>query len=51
VVGRALFLRAPDGLARSELAAELARSSVQADVAARNWATVTRLMAMLGSDA
>jgi uncharacterized protein (DUF1697 family) len=51
VVGRALFLRAPDGLARSELAAELARSSVQADGAARNWATVTRLMAMLGSDA
>jgi uncharacterized protein (DUF1697 family) len=47
VVGRALFLRTPDGLGRSELAAQLARSGVQADGTARNWATVTRLMAML----
>jgi uncharacterized protein (DUF1697 family) len=46
-----LFLHTPDGLGRSELAAQLGRSSVQADGTARNWATVTRLMAMLDSDA
>jgi len=46
-VGRALFLRTPDGLGRSELAAQLARSRVPADGTARNWATVTRLMALL----
>ena len=50
-VGRALFLRTPDGLGRSELAAQLARSGAQADGTARNWATVTRLMAMLNTDA
>jgi uncharacterized protein (DUF1697 family) len=50
-VGRPLFLRTPDGLGRSELAAQLARSGVQADGTARNWATVTRLMAMLDSAA
>jgi uncharacterized protein (DUF1697 family) len=50
-VGRALFLWTPDGLGRSELAAQLARSGVQADGTARNWATVTRLAAMLDSGA
>ena len=50
-VGRALFLRTPDGLGRSELATQLARSGVQADGTARNWATVTRLAAMLDSGA
>jgi uncharacterized protein (DUF1697 family) len=49
VVGRTLFLRTPDGLGRSELAARLARSSVQSAGTARNWATVTKLMAMLGA--
>jgi uncharacterized protein (DUF1697 family) len=48
VVGRTLFLRTPDGLGRSELAAQLARTKVQATGTARNWATVTKLMAMLG---
>jgi uncharacterized protein (DUF1697 family) len=48
VVGRTLFLRTPDGLGRSELAAQLARSSVQSAGTARNWATVTKLMAILG---
>jgi uncharacterized protein (DUF1697 family) len=48
VVGRTLFLRTPDGLGRSDLAARLARSSVQSAGTARNWATVTKLMAMLG---
>jgi uncharacterized protein (DUF1697 family) len=48
VVGRTLFLRTPDGLGRSELAALLARTKVQAAATARNWATVTKLMTMLG---
>ena len=47
VVGRTLFLHTPDGLGRSELAIQLARSSGQAAGTVRNWATVTRLMAML----
>jgi uncharacterized protein (DUF1697 family) len=48
VVGRTLFLRTPDGLGRSELAALLARSKVQSAGTARNWTTVTKLMSMLG---
>jgi uncharacterized protein (DUF1697 family) len=48
VVGRTIFLRTPDGLGRSELAAQLARTKVQSAGTARNWATVTKLMAMLG---
>lgn len=47
VAGRTLFLRTPDGLGRSELAAQLARSAGQVAGTARNWATVTRLMTML----
>jgi uncharacterized protein (DUF1697 family) len=47
VVGRTLFLRTPDGIGRSELAVRLARSGGQAAGTARNWATVTRLMALL----
>jgi uncharacterized protein (DUF1697 family) len=47
VVGRTLFLRTPDGLGRSELATQLPRSRGHAAGTARNWATVTRLMAML----
>lgn len=47
IVGRTLYLRTPDGLGRSDLAAELLRSRMQAAGTARNWATVTRLMAML----
>jgi len=49
VAGRTLFLHTPDGLGRSELAAQLARSGAQAAGTARNWATVTKLMAMLES--
>lgn len=50
VVGRTLFLRTPDGLGRSELATQLARSGgalgglVSATM--RNWATVRRLLAL-----
>jgi uncharacterized protein (DUF1697 family) len=50
VVGRTVYLRTPDGLGRSELAARLARSSPAAGDrggTARNWATVTKLLAML----
>ena len=49
-IGRALFLHTPDGVGRSELAAQLARPGVPADGTARNWATVTRLMALLDAD-
>jgi uncharacterized protein (DUF1697 family) len=49
-VGRILFLRTPEGLARSELAAQLARASgplaATGSATMRNWATVTKLLAM-----
>ena len=50
VVGRTIFLHTPDGFGRSELAAQIVsgsrgRSSGLAGTA-RNWATVTRLLAM-----
>jgi uncharacterized protein (DUF1697 family) len=50
VVGRTVYLRTPGGLGRSELAAQLARADPAAGDrggTARNWATVTRLLAML----
>jgi uncharacterized protein (DUF1697 family) len=47
VVGRALFVHTPDGFGRSDLAARLTSSKVQATGTARNWATVTKLMEML----
>jgi uncharacterized protein (DUF1697 family) len=50
VVGRTVYLRTPGGLGRSELAARLARSNSAAQDrggTARNWATVTKLLAML----
>ena len=54
VVGRTVYLRTPDGLGRSELAAQLARSTSAAEDrggTTRNWATVTRLLAMLDGPA
>jgi uncharacterized protein (DUF1697 family) len=47
VAGRTLFLHAPDGIGRSELAIQLSRTSSMKAGTARNWATVTKLMAML----
>jgi uncharacterized protein (DUF1697 family) len=47
VVGRTLFLHTPDGYGRSELAAQLGRSSAATAGTARNWSTVTKLMDML----
>ena len=44
VVGRTLYLRTPDGLGNSELAAQLTRTETGT---ARNWATVTNLLALL----
>jgi uncharacterized protein (DUF1697 family) len=47
VVGRTLFLHTPDGYGRSELAARLARArGPAAEGTARNWATVTKLLAL-----
>jgi uncharacterized protein (DUF1697 family) len=50
VVGRTLFLRTPDGLGRSELAAQLARAggalAAEAATTMRNWATVGKLLAL-----
>jgi uncharacterized protein (DUF1697 family) len=49
-VGRALFLHTPDGYGRSELAELLTRArgplSVRAAGTARNWATITKLLAL-----
>jgi uncharacterized protein (DUF1697 family) len=51
VIGRTLYLHTPGGLGRSELAAQLSRTgqamSPGGGGTARNWATVTKLMAML----
>ncbi|WP_181312303.1 DUF1697 domain-containing protein [Nocardioides campestrisoli] len=49
LVGRHLYLRTPDGLGRSRLASELTRRpAADAPVGtARNWATVTNLLALL----
>lgn len=52
IVGKVLYLHTPDGFGRSELAAELSRGGARnaAEGTARNWATVTRLLAMCGTD-
>jgi uncharacterized protein (DUF1697 family) len=46
IVGRVLYLHTPDGFGRSELAKVLSRPGGAAEGTARNWATVTRLLAM-----
>lgn len=50
VVRHTLYLRTPDGLGRSELAAQLARSggamAAGASATARNWATVGKLLTL-----
>jgi len=50
VIGRTIFLHTPDGFGRSELASLIVQGSRgrSADLAgtARNWATVTKLLAM-----
>jgi uncharacterized protein (DUF1697 family) len=49
IVGGTLYMHTPNGLGRSKLAAELSRRGPK-DGTARNWTTVTKLLAML-SDA
>jgi len=53
IVGRAIFLHTPDGYGRSDLAAALAKlGQRKADAVAgtaRNWATVTKLLALCES--
>jgi uncharacterized protein (DUF1697 family) len=44
-----LYMRTPNGLGRSKLAAELSRKGPK-DGTARNWTTVTKLLAMLKSE-
>jgi uncharacterized protein (DUF1697 family) len=48
IVGQVLYLHTPDGFGRSELAAELSKGGKRnaAEGTARNWATVTKLLAM-----
>ena len=46
IVGRTLYLHTPDGFGRSELAEVLSRRGGPAEGTARNWATVTKLLAM-----
>jgi uncharacterized protein (DUF1697 family) len=46
IKGNTLYLRTPDGLGRSELAAQLDRGPGTAGTA-RNWATVQQLMALV----
>ena len=47
IVGRTMFLHTPDGLGRSELSAQLARTAASKTGTARNWATVNQLRTML----
>ena len=49
IVGRTLYLHTPDGFGRSKLAEELSRPRGPAEGTARNWATVTKLLAMCES--
>jgi uncharacterized protein (DUF1697 family) len=50
VIGRTIYLHTPDGYGRSDLAAELVKlgqkKTDQVSGTARNWATVTKLLAM-----
>jgi uncharacterized protein (DUF1697 family) len=45
IAGRTLYLHTPDGYGRSDLAARVMRAATAGT--ARNWATVTKLLAML----
>jgi uncharacterized protein (DUF1697 family) len=53
IVGRTLYLHTPDGFGTSELARELLinrRSNPLASATARNWVTVTKLLALCGGE-
>lgn len=49
IVGGTLYMHTPNGLGRSKLAAELSRKGPE-DGTARNWTTVTKLLAMLNDE-
>jgi uncharacterized protein (DUF1697 family) len=49
IVDGTLYMHTPNGLGRSKLAAELSRRGPK-DGTARNWTTVTKLLAMLRSE-
>lgn len=50
VRGRELYTWHPDGIGRSALAAKLAAAGLGVKATARNWTTVTRLLAMAEGD-
>jgi uncharacterized protein (DUF1697 family) len=43
VIGKVLYLHAPDGIARSKLAAGVGKT-LRVDVTARNWRTIGKLL-------
>jgi uncharacterized protein (DUF1697 family) len=47
VIGGTIYLWTPDGFGRSELAAQLSRVPSAAAGTARNWSTITKVMALL----
>jgi uncharacterized protein (DUF1697 family) len=49
IVGGTLYMHTPNGLGRSKLAAELSRRGPK-DGTARNWTTVSKLLAMLSDE-
>jgi uncharacterized protein (DUF1697 family) len=51
VIGQTIFLHTPDGYGRSELAGQIVQAAAKGKAGrvagtARNWATVTKLLAM-----
>jgi uncharacterized protein (DUF1697 family) len=48
VVRRTLYLHTPDGFGTSELGKQLSKPGSPAEGTARNWATVTKLLALCG---
>ncbi|MDT3397896.1 DUF1697 domain-containing protein [Streptomyces sp. B1866] len=46
LVGREIYLRCPDGIGRSELATRIGRARLGVTATARNWNTVTKLLAL-----
>lgn len=46
LIGREIFLRCPDGIGRSKLAAKVANARLGVPATARNWNTVTKLLAL-----
>ncbi|MGA6153292.1 DUF1697 domain-containing protein [Stenotrophomonas sp. NPDC087984] len=46
LIGREIFLRCPDGIGRSKLATKVANARLGVPATARNWNTVTKLLAL-----